>query len=133
MTQRPGPQSVVGAFDGRVVRYEEQTARPFRDGARYCIEVPTTDPGGAAHRTAEVALTVGSRRYQQYFERRQRGSSTEYVRLPILWHVERQRWLHLNTVFLGPDNPDWHASAAVWNENCIFCHNVGPAPHASGA
>ncbi|MCA8964258.1 MAG: hypothetical protein H6838_16195 [Planctomycetes bacterium] len=125
MTQRPDEATIVGAFDGREVRYEQDRARPFRDGQRFCMEVPAADGG---RRIAEVALAVGSRRYQQYFERRHRGDSDVYVRLPILWHVADRRWLHLNTVFLGPDDADWNAHAAVWNENCIFCHNTAPEP-----
>lgn len=130
MTQRPTPAAVRGAFDGREVPYAGQSARPFRDGDTFCIEVPTNGREGGGRRRAEVALAVGSRRYQQYFEQERRGDSVAYVRLPILWHIEQQRWLHLNTVFLGPDDPDWHAHAATWNENCIFCHNTGPEPRA---
>lgn len=130
MTQRPGADNVRGVFDGRVVRYEGQEARPFRDGDRFLIDVPTTNAEAHGRRIAEVALMVGSRRYQQYFERQQRGDSVAFVRLPILWHIEQQRWLHLNTVFLGPDDANWHAHAATWNENCIFCHNTAPEPRA---
>ena len=125
MTQRPDETTVLGAFDGRTVRYEQDAARPFRDGARFCMDIPD---GRGGRRLAEVALTVGSRRYQQYFERQRRGEHDVFVRLPILWHVADQRWLHLNTVFLGPDDADWNAHAAVWNENCIFCHNTAPEP-----
>ncbi len=130
MTQRPGADNVRGAFDGRLVRYAADQARPFRDGGRFLMEVPTASPEANGRRTAEVALLVGSRRYQQYFEKQQRGDSVAYVRLPILWHIEQQRWLHINTVFLGPDDAEWNAHAAVWNENCIFCHNTGPEPQA---
>jgi predicted CXXCH cytochrome family protein len=124
MTQRASPHSVVGEFDGRSVRYEEQEARPFERDGRYFMDIPT--PSG--RRTAEVVLTVGSRRYQQYFERETRGADFAFLRLPILWHIEARRWLHLNTVFLGPDNSNWDAHAATWNENCIFCHTTAPQP-----
>jgi len=130
MTQRPSPSTVLGEFDGRTVRYEGRQGRPFRDGERFVMEVPTSGVEGRGHRTAEVALAVGSRRYQQYFERQPRGDSFAFVRLPLLWHVEQRRWLHINTVFLGPDDPDWSSHAATWNENCIFCHNTAPEPRA---
>ncbi len=129
MTQRPTPDTVVGEFDGRTVRYEGQEARPFREGDRFRIDLPRA---GGGRRVAEVALAVGSRRYQQYFERQRRGDSEAFVRLPILWHIGDRRWLHINTVFLGPDDADWHAHAATWNENCIFCHNTGPEPRLRG-
>jgi predicted CXXCH cytochrome family protein len=130
MTRLPSRDTVAGRFDGQVVRYAGQVGRPFRDGERFLMEVPTQGREGQGRRTAEVALVVGSRRYQQYFERQARGDSTAFVRLPLLWHQEQQRWLHINAVFLGPDEADWQAHTATWNENCIFCHNTGPAPHA---
>src|SRR5262245_1576023 len=125
MTQLASPATVLGTFDGQVVRYGRDAARPFRDGERFCIEVPAAN---GASRVAEVALLVGSRRYQQYFERQARGSGAAFVRLPILWHNALQRWLPLETVFLGPDAEGLGEHASVWNENCIFCHNTGPIP-----
>lgn len=125
MTQRASPESVLGVFDGRAVTYENQTARPTERDGRFYMEVPTA-AGGT--REAEVVLTVGSRRYQQYFEREERGENFAFVRLPILWHIEAGRWLHLNTVFLNPDNADWDDHKADWNSNCILCHNTGPQP-----
>ena len=124
MTQRASPHSVVGAFDGRVVAYEGQEAPPFERDGKFFMDLP--DKRG--RRTAEVVLTVGSRRYQQYFERETRGEDFAFLRLPILWHIEAKRWLHLNTVFLGPDDANWDAHAAEWNENCIFCHTTAPQP-----
>ncbi|HEX5053904.1 MAG TPA: cytochrome c3 family protein [Planctomycetota bacterium] len=125
MTQRATAASVQGAFDGRTVRYGRDSARPFRDGERFCMEVP--DEGGG-RRNATVELTVGSRRYQQYFERVEQDGFANYVRLPILWHNALQRWLPLETVFLGQDTEGLGNHAAVWNANCIFCHNTGPRP-----
>lgn len=130
MTRRPGPETVVGAFDGREVRYAGKAARPFRDGGKFLMDVPTQSAEANGRRIAEVALVVGSHRYQQYFEQQRRGDSVAYVRLPILWHIAQRKWLHLDTVFLGPDETDWDAHAATWNENCIFCHNTAPEPRA---
>jgi predicted CXXCH cytochrome family protein len=124
MTQRATPEAVVGAFDGQTVTLFGASARPFREGERFFIEVPD----GAERRVAEVALAVGSRRYQQYFEEVQRGAGRCFKRLPILWHIDAQRWMHLNGVFLEPDDDDWSRHTSIWNENCIFCHNTGPQP-----
>jgi hypothetical protein len=81
MTQVATSDSVVGAFDGRRVSYAGRSARPFRRDGRFFMEVPDGD--GAA-REAEVALAVGSRRYQQYFERVEHESGFDFSRLPIL-------------------------------------------------
>jgi len=124
MTQRVTPETIQGAFDGREVRYEGQTARVFRDGDRYFFELPDAQ----GRREAEVVLAVGSRRYQQYFEREQHDEGFIFRRLPFLWHIDEQRWLHLNTVFLGPDDANWNKARARWNDNCVFCHNTGARP-----
>ncbi len=125
MTQRASPATVQGEFDGRTVRYGRDAVRPFRNGERFCMELPAAN---GEKRVADIALTVGSRRYQQYFERQERGDGFAFVRLPILWHNALQRWLPLETVFLGPDAEGLGHNASVWNENCIFCHNTGPMP-----
>ena len=128
MTQQASAQSVVGMFDGRTVSYAGKSARPTARDGRYFMELPTAEGG---RREAEVVLTVGSRRYQQYFEREKRGAGFAFVRLPILWHIEAQRWLHINTVFLNPDSDDWDEHRSTWNSNCILCHNTGPQPRRS--
>jgi hypothetical protein len=125
MTQRVTPDAVVGAFDGRTVELFGNRARPHRDGARFLMDVPAS---GGGVRAAEVALAVGSRRYQQYFERIERAGGACFQRLPLLWHIGAQRWMHLNAVFLEPDDDNWSKHASVWNENCIFCHNTGARP-----
>ena len=125
MTQRADASTVVGAFDGGAVSYTNMTAQPIARDGRFFMELPSPD---GKSREAEVVLAVGSRRYQQYFERIPRGDGFAFVRLPIPWHIEAQRWLHLNTVFLNPDSTNWDDHKADWNSNCIFCHNTWPQP-----
>lgn len=125
MTQLPSEQSVLGAFDGAEVHYGSDVVVPRRTGDRFWMEVRNAE---GERRDADVVLTVGSRRYQQYFERQERGGGGAFVRLPILWHVALQRWLPLETVFLGPDTDGLGHNAAEWNANCILCHNTGPRP-----
>lgn len=122
MTQLPSAETVLGRFDGRTVALYGSEAVPLEREGRYFIKLPAIR--GEPAREAEVALTVGSRRYQQYFERDQ-GT---YRRLPLLWHVGEERWIHMNAVFLEPDDDDWGVHQAVWNQNCIFCHNTAIAP-----
>jgi predicted CXXCH cytochrome family protein len=124
MTQRVDSQTVRGEFDGRELIYEGQSARVFRRDGRFYFDLPD----GAERREAEVVLAVGSRRYQQYFEREEHDAGFSFKRLPFLWHIGEQRWLHMNTVFLGPDNADWDKTRARWNDNCVFCHNTGARP-----
>jgi predicted CXXCH cytochrome family protein len=126
MTQLPSASTVLGNFDEKPVAAFGASATPFERNGRFYMSLPAI--GVEAAREAEVALCVGSRRYQQYFEAVGDGYGVTYRRLPLLWHVAERRWLHLNGVFLEPDNDDWNAHRAAWNDNCIFCHNTGVVP-----
>lgn len=92
---------------------------------------PGTDP---LVLDADVELTVGSHRYQQYVARIDRGGGPgERWRLPVAWHVELERWIHINGAFLTPegawgDETDYLRHLSRWNDNCIFCHNTEPVP-----
>ena len=135
MTQPATPSSVLGVFDGRELLYRGWKAqfvtREANGETRYVVVF--TDPEGVQV-TRPIDRTVGSHRYQQYLTREQ----DRWLRLPVAWHVEEQRFFHMNGAFLTPDpgNPasqaDFHRHEVVWNDNCIFCHNVGPNPAYDG-
>ncbi len=124
MTQLPGPQTVQGAFDGVERRFGGLSWTPVleddSEGRRHAFRFPD--------RVAYVALVVGSHVYQQYFERIERGLERNYRRLPFLWHIEEEKWMPLERVFLHPEGGGIDDYAAYWNENCIFCHNTRPRP-----
>jgi predicted CXXCH cytochrome family protein len=128
MTQLPNRVTVLGRFDDVPVTAFGATATPFQRDGRFFFRLPAS--GASGPREAEIALCVGSRRYQQYFERRENENEPgqTYQRLPLLWHVGEGRWMHLNGVFLEPDSDNWNAHRSTWNANCIFCHNTGVVP-----
>ncbi len=82
----------------------------------------------------DVALTVGSHRYQQYVARLDRGGGPgELWRLPVAWHREEARWIAMNTAFLEPEGElgnadDYLRHLSRWNDNCVLCHNTEPVP-----
>ncbi|MBZ0122095.1 MAG: cytochrome c family protein, partial [Sandaracinaceae bacterium] len=135
MTQEASPESVLGNFDGARLRYGGVDA-----------ELARTEGGGFEMRfwamgrsmgRARVVRTVGSHRYQQYLAQ----DGDVLFRLPLAWHVEERRWIHMNGAFLTPDpvpiagviaREDYHRHVTRWNDNCVFCHNVGPNPGVSG-
>ena len=126
MTQEADHNSVVGVFDGRELDYLGIVARPIERDGGFAFQY--LEPGGQrVARTFPVVRTVGSRRYQQYLTRVPEGDDT-YFRVHWLWHIEDQRWVHLNGAFLGPDEQRYDDHVAVWDHNCIFCHNTGPEP-----
>lgn len=126
MTQLPTRENVRGRFDGNRVTLFGASARPFERDGEFCFELPAI--GAEPARVAAVALAVGSRRYQQYFELVGDEVGGAYRRLPLVWHIGDERWMHMNGVFLAPDNNDWSRHQSLWNENCIFCHNTAPSP-----
>jgi predicted CXXCH cytochrome family protein len=121
MTQRAEPGAVLGDFSNASLTYRGVTSRFGRQGDRFWIE--TLSPEGAFERY-EVVMTIGSRRVQQYVTR----IGDRHVRLPLAWNVEEKRWIHLNGGFLDPDDSDFNAHRALWDVNCIFCHNVKAEP-----
>jgi predicted CXXCH cytochrome family protein len=121
MTQRAGPEAVRGDFENATLTFQGVTSRFTHEGNRYFIE--TLSLGGAMERH-EVAMTIGSRRIQQYVTR----IGDRHVRLPLAWDIEERRWIHLNGGFLHPDGSDFNTHRAVWDANCIFCHNVKAQP-----
>jgi len=121
MTQRAGGEAVVGDFENATLVYQGVTSRFTHQGDRYFIE--TLSPAGGLERY-EIAMTVGSRRIQQYVT--QVGG--RHVRLPLAWNIEEKRWIHLNGGFLHPDGSDFNTHRVDWDNNCIFCHNVKAQP-----
>ncbi len=133
MTQEAREETVLGDFAGARFDYGGVTARMERtdDGG---FEMRFLGPEGLLSR-ARVERTVGSRRIQQYLAR----EGDVLFRLPMAWNVEEGRWMHMNGAFLTPDPAlpegaahvalgDYHRHVTRWNDNCVFCHNVGPDP-----
>jgi len=123
MTQDATPQSVVGDFttENRL-DYLGVSATMERRGDRFQMTLAHSD--GRAE-VVPVVRTVGSRRIQQYLTR----VEDRYVRLPIAYHIEERRWISLNGSFFYPDGSNYLQHQAVWDLNCVFCHNVKAQPH----
>lgn len=129
MTQEATSDAVIGDFaDGASLEYFGWIVRFRRDGDGFFARFDAPDGRVEEHR---IVRTVGSHRYQQYLAR----VDDLFVRLPFAWHVEEDRWIHMNGAFLTPDPIDEVASrddfmrhVTRWNDNCIFCHNVGANP-----
>lgn len=128
MTQHATTDTVQGVFDGRALDYEGIRVRPVRENGRFFFDYYELSTGNKLSRIP-IDKTVGSHRYQQYLTRLPDDGT--HVRLHYLWHNGDQRWVHMNGAFLGPDGRDFDEHVAIWNQNCIFCHNTGPQPRIS--
>jgi predicted CXXCH cytochrome family protein len=140
MTREATPENVKGDFNDAVHEYQGLRTRFFRDGDAYVME--TIDPDWALararagdatdplappkHSRFRVDRLVGSHWLQECLHRQPNG---RYIRLPVLYHVTEQRWVHTNGAFLAPDTDDfWQKSrGATWNDTCLYCHNTGPS------
>ena len=127
MTQEASETTVVGQFDGVDVTYWGTTIKPIRKNSKFYFEYYDVDSKKLI-KTREISRTVGSRRYQQYLAQTN-DTEGNYYRLELLWHIEDKRWIHLNGAFLGNDNQTFDNHNAIWNQNCIFCHNTGIKPN----
>lgn len=126
MTREAAAQSVQGRFDGRALDYWGMRVLPIREDGQFFFEYRDLRTGEMHGRMA-IHRTVGSHRYQQYLGQLPDGST--FVRLHYLWHNEDERWIHMNAAFLGPDEMPFDQHVAIWNQNCIFCHNTAPEPN----
>lgn len=121
MTQPASPTAVLGDFEDASYTYQGITSRFNRTAEGYTI---TTLGGDGRPTTYRIAFTVGSRRIQQYVAQ----VNDRHLRVPLAWNIEEGRWFHLNGGFLDPDEADFNSHLALWDANCIFCHNVQAQP-----
>ncbi len=127
MTQTANPETVQGRFDGQPLTYWGVTIKPVRRNNEYWFDYSLPD-SNEVFASYQVVRTVGSHRYQQYLTQVD-GAADNYYRLHLLWHIQEQRWVHMNGAFLSPDEQGFDDNVALWNHNCIFCHNTGPEPN----
>jgi predicted CXXCH cytochrome family protein len=127
MTQEASSSTVVGNFDGSKQTYWGITIRPLKIDGRFYFEYSNPENNEKLY-TLEIKRTVGSRRYQQYLAQTE-NTQGNYYRLELLWHIEDNRWIHLNGAFLGGDHQSFDNHTGIWNQNCIFCHNTGIQPN----
>lgn len=128
MTQVATAETVLGDFDGQPRTWWGMTIRPVKRNGQFWFDYYRTPEDRQPIATHRIYRTVGSHRYQQYLTRDGDSAAGNHYRLHMLWHIEEQRWVHMNAVFLGPDDQSFDRQVALWNQNCIFCHNSGPQP-----
>lgn len=135
MTREATPADVKGDFDNATYDYQGLTTKLMRTGDHYVME--TVDPAWALRQAGgqpagppkyqrfKVDRLVGSHWVQEYLHQTETG---KYLRLPVLYHIVEQKWVHAHGAFLAPESPDfWGKSRGfAWNDTCLFCHNTGP-------
>jgi len=140
--EEPTPASIVGRFDGSVVRRQGESWRFLRDGDDYIVEHvidhvaedaagragDEPDTSGDATERMRVAYTFGFEPLQQYLVERPGGRMQA---LPIAWDARDaeeggERWIDLQAgESVPPDDPlHWEGLAYNWNSQCAACHST---------
>lgn len=140
MTRDATLEYVKGDFANAVYDYQGLKTRMTREGDAFFME--TVDPGWALLAARAKGRTdglpppkmvkfgvdrlVGSHWVQEYMHRQPNG---RFGRLPVLYHIVEDRWIHSNGAFLTPDSDDFWGQCRgdAWNDSCLYCHNTGPA------
>ncbi len=137
MTQPAQGDAVLAPFAGETLERLGFVATMTRRQGQPHVRIERVDPLPGQQTVVldvDVEFTVGSHRYQQYVARMDRGGGPgERFRIPVAWHVELGRWIHLGDAFLTPEGAygeadDYLRHLSRWNDNCIFCHNTEPVP-----
>ncbi|MBL9102764.1 MAG: hypothetical protein JNL82_17590 [Myxococcales bacterium] len=134
MTQVAEGENVLAPFAGESIEHIGFRATMTRTEAGTPHVTVVAVDGEATLLDVDVALTVGSHRYQQYVARVDRGGGPgELWRLPVAWHVATRRWIPMNAAFLEPEgargsSEDYLRHLSRWNDNCVLCHNTEPVP-----
>lgn len=138
MTREATPENVKGNFQQVEYEYQGITTRLTREGDAFFMT--TVDPAWSlakanqpndprlrtpVYRKFRVDRLVGSHWVQECLHREPNG---RYTRLPVLYHIVEQRWVHTHGAFLAPESPDFWAKCRSfsWNDTCLYCHNTGP-------
>jgi len=134
MTQKATGEALLAPFEGESLRTLGFVATMTGGAAGRPHILVEDEATGEVLLDVDVELTVGSHRYQQYVAKWDRGGGPEERwRLPLAWHPETQRWIHLSGAFLTPDGEpgrpeDYLRHLSRWSDNCIFCHNTEVSP-----
>jgi predicted CXXCH cytochrome family protein len=123
MTQEAKDHSVQGDFEkANVLEYLGVKARMEKRNGKYSM---TFDFPDGKSQIYTVDRTVGSRRIEQYLTKQ----TGQYTRLPLAYDLTNRRWMSLNGSFFYPDGNNFFQHQALWDGNCVFCHNVKAQPH----
>lgn len=122
MTQEAKPETVQGDFTkDNSFEYLGVNAKMERRGDKFSMTLNFAD---GRRQIYAIDRTIGSRRIEQYVSRQ----GDQYVRLPLAYDLVNRRWMSLNGSFFYPDGDNYFQHQAVWDQNCVFCHNVKAQP-----
>lgn len=148
MTREATPEYVKGDFSGEEIEVAGLPVRFSRDGDQFLMETvhpEWAEKAGASGAQASsrdaqppprvvfpVDRVIGSHIAQAYLTRgpldHPGRASGVYLVLPYHYSLLDRRWITRIGSFLQPPPGELFAQTHVWNDVCIFCHNVKPRP-----
>lgn len=134
MTQLATPQSIPAELDDAHLGLRGEEFHVTRQGDEYWVEIERPSPaGGKSSEPATEAvstskhrlvMTTGSHHFQLFW--RSTGAGNLMKSLPFVYLQADHRIVSIEDAVLAPTGPN---GDSVWNETCIQCHSVGPAPN----
>lgn len=134
MTQRAGPTTVRGEFDGRALVGVDGEYRVLRRGEEFWVRM--VDPADKRVRAEHgmsltyaprvdrrVVMITGSHHMQVYWVAAPEGRALHAF--PFAWLIAEARWVPVESTLLRPPEGD---VVYTWNEVCIACHAVAGKP-----
>jgi Tetratricopeptide repeat/Cytochrome c554 and c-prime/Doubled CXXCH motif (Paired_CXXCH_1) len=117
----PGPESMLGDFDGASFEHDGVTTRFDREDDGYYVETRARDGEAERYR---IEGTGGVEPLQQYLVETEPG---RLQALDVAWDAVRGRWYHLYPdQHLPPgDGLHWTGPYKNWNARCAECHATG--------
>ncbi len=114
----PGPDTVVGDFDGTRFHGNGTQVDFFRDGGGYALTVREAD---GVTTTYPVHSVAGIAPLQQYLIETEPGRLQSF---DVVWDDVQKRWYHLYPdQDLSPqDGLHWSGPYKTWNARCAECH-----------
>ncbi len=139
MTQPATPETVLGRFDGTIIRSGGLTYRVFTEGGALYAEMPDPDQvmyivQGGREGTIEqvprvirpVVMSTGSHHYQTYWVSSARHPGILQT-LPLVFEPETRQWIPRGEAFMRAPG-DRELMVTQWNHHCIRCHSTGGNP-----
>ncbi len=116
----PSKESILGRFDGKTVKVDDGTVRPFVKDGEWWMEIR----GPSNHELHRVDLVLASgRQHQSYYTRKPDGS---LKLLPVYWGTIKDIWIPTSVAreaSLDPSKPTyWQRVYDELDLGCMACH-----------
>lgn len=131
MTQKAGPDTVLGDFDNVTLQADGKDYKLERVGDEYWVDQPDpfaylNDKSRPERLRSKIVMTTGSHNMQAYWF--ETGHTRNVGMLPFTWHIEDQAWQTRRSAFIAPESDPHVTRMGDWNIICLKCHATHSRP-----